>query len=141
MPRLARLFRRKVQSPYSDERLCDPHHVGLIVYEIKHVAEAALEEGPTEHMRVYPDDLRGIIYRASYLLNYGRSPFAEGIAEGSMEAAGLNVPRIDRDGSDAFAQGRRDGTRDRKRRARLGFSPILPPEGPSGENAEDTGRS
>lgn len=119
---IAKLLWRRTQSPYPDVRLSEPYHVGLVVYEIKQLAEDALGDDPE---RVYPssDQLRGILYRAAYLLSYEqRSPLVEMAVATSIEAAGRKMPRIDRDGKDAFVQGRRDGMDDRKRRRRLGSS-------------------
>ncbi|CAN5290618.1 hypothetical protein BH18ACT12_BH18ACT12_11950 [soil metagenome] len=68
-------------------------------------------ENETDHVRPTDESLRGIIYRAAYLLNYTRSPFTERITEGMAqqmaEATGRKLPALDRDGSAAFAQGRR----------------------------------
>jgi hypothetical protein len=112
---IARLFQRKAWSPYSEERLSDPNHVRLIVYEIKTLAEKALEEGRPEHLRPSPHDLGRILYLAAYLLSYEQSPLAEMAVSASFEAAGRQQPRIRRDGRDEYERGRRDGTLDRSR--------------------------
>jgi hypothetical protein len=112
---IAKVFHRKARSPYSDKRLSDPHHVRLIVSEIKTLAQEAPEEGRPEHLRPSPHDLGRILYLAAYLLSYERSPSTEMAVSASFEAAGRQQPRIRRDGRDEYERGRRDGTLDRQR--------------------------
>ncbi|MHB1244306.1 MAG: hypothetical protein ACYC1P_13050 [Gaiellaceae bacterium] len=115
-----RLRRRK--SPYSDERLSESHHVGMILYEMHRAIGAALEAGP-ERARLSDSDLRGILYRAAYVLNYQHSPLMEKIARGTLSLGGFEPPSTKPDGSDHYRRGRRDGRMDKKRRERLPRSP------------------
>ena len=69
---------RKSQSPYSDEQLSEPQHAGTILYEIHRAIGLAALDASRGSAGLSNGDLREIIYRLAYLLNFQGDPSIEG---------------------------------------------------------------